>query len=76
MDEHDNREWIPSSTSSDVSAFRYDHTAQTLDIRFKRLNREYRFHDVPLQIYDEFFAASSKGKFVHEVLYFFASNPI
>lgn len=74
----DSLQWIPASASSDVDAFRYlpfeeygttfGFDSDVLEVRFKRGGRVYRYHGVSERLYEDFFAATSKGKFIHAVL--------
>lgn len=52
--------------SSQISAYGYDEASQTLEIQFPGrgpASSRYRYADVPADVYAQFHAAESKGKF-------------
>lgn len=56
---------LPIAGSSNVAAAGYDEDAQEFSIRFHS-GRTYTFLNVPLEVYEEFTEADSKGKFFNE----------
>ena len=52
-------------TSSNIGAIGYDGIAQMLKVQFST-GKTYLFYDVPLEVYDQFLSAQSKGKFFAE----------
>ena len=48
--------------SSNIVSVGYDEKSETLEVEFRK-ERIYQYFEVPLQIYNEFMAAPSKGKF-------------
>lgn len=58
--------WQPVQ-SSNLAAVRWNPARGTLDIRFKS-GRWYRYLDVPVHVYFDLMAASSKGKFHHRFI--------
>jgi len=50
--------------SSAVEWCRYDRAARTLDVCFVR-SAVYRYHEVPIDIVEQFVSASSAGRFLH-----------
>ena len=50
--------------SSNLASIGYDPSNKTLEVEFHS-SGVYQYHDVPQNIYDEFVAASSKGKFLN-----------
>jgi hypothetical protein len=49
-------------TSSNIGAIGYDGEAQVLHVQFTS-GRKYAYFNVPLEVYDAFLSADSKGKF-------------
>jgi hypothetical protein len=50
--------------SSNIASIGYDPGSQTLQVEFQG-GRVYQYFDVPEGVFQEFLAASSKGKFFH-----------
>lgn len=50
--------------SSNVLSIGYEPTSCTLEVEFKD-GGLYQYYNVPEQIYQEFMASTSKGKFLH-----------
>lgn len=50
--------------STNVVSVGYDEGSQILEVEFDN-GRVYQYYNVPKNIYDEFMAASSKGKFLN-----------
>jgi hypothetical protein len=57
-------EWIPTPQSSNVAAFCYDETSQTMTVEFKSGSR-YNYYDVPPHVYEGMKTADSKGKYLN-----------
>ncbi len=57
--------WIPTSQSSNVAAFAYDHDARTLHVRFKS-GHAYAYSNVDPSHYDGLQNADSVGKYINE----------
>jgi hypothetical protein len=57
-----------SVESSTVDQIGYDSGAMEMGVIFLRGGREYLYSDVPEDVHAAFLAASSKGRFVQEVL--------
>ncbi|MFA5377289.1 MAG: KTSC domain-containing protein [Dehalococcoidia bacterium] len=53
--------------SSNIAAVGYDGEVQTLYVQFHPSMKTYKYFNVPVDVYDSFLGADSKGKF-------FASN--
>jgi hypothetical protein len=53
--------------SSMISAFKYDETAQTLDVMFHRTGI-YRYFDVPVDVVTGLREASSKGRYMRSMI--------
>jgi hypothetical protein len=51
--------------SSVIRSYRYDSKDRHLDLVFVS-GRHYRYHDVPVETFDEMRRASSKGEFFNE----------
>jgi hypothetical protein len=50
--------------SSNIASIGYEAETQTLQVEFQG-GRIYQYFDVPESVFEEFLAASSKGKFFH-----------
>lgn len=58
-------EWINvRGRSSNVAGFKYDHQTSTLYVQFLGKGSIYAYYNVPLEVYDDMFTASSFGRFV------------
>ncbi len=56
-------EWIDTPESSNIVRFGYDSQAQILTVEFTTGNT-YNYYDIPEFIFEQFKAASSKGRFL------------
>lgn len=56
-----------SVQSSSIASIGYDEASQTLEIEFLN-GAVYQYFDVPMQIYQEFLAASSKGEYLTQFI--------
>lgn len=55
-------------SSSTVDEIAYDEFSQELHVVFLNDNRYYVYSNVPRHVFQDFTAAPSKGKFIHQVL--------
>lgn len=68
-DRHDLTAWMETPKSSRVSAFRYDHMNQALQVTWRNnANHGYIYQDVPYERYRSFARAASKGRYVNSSL--------
>lgn len=56
-------DWIETPESSNVTRFRYDENTQMLTVEFKN-GTAYNYFDIPVAIFEQMKAASSKGQFL------------
>lgn len=68
---------ISDVDSSAVESIQYDPKNKNLDVKFVNSDKEYRYPDVPKEVYHAFESAPSKGAFVNTTLakYSDISNP-
>lgn len=59
--------WIPVYGSKNVEAIRYDEAARKCYVKFHS-GGEYVYKDVTPELWNEFYHADSKGRFVNRVL--------
>ena len=56
---------MESVSSSNISEIGYDPAERTLYVKF-RSGAEYRYHEVPQEVYDKLREATSAGKFLYQ----------
>lgn len=67
--QHDLTEWMETPKSSRVSAFRYDHANNALQVTWRNsTNHGYIYLEVPYESYRSFARAASKGRYVNSTL--------
>ena len=55
--------WIDTPGSSNIARYKYDEIAHVLTVEFKS-GGTYNYYNVPLTLYGQMNAASSKGQFL------------
>lgn len=55
--------WTETPDSSNIARYRYDEKGRVLTVEFKN-GGTYNYYDVPLPVYAQMNAATSKGKFL------------
>lgn len=58
-------EEFSSFTSSNIQKLRYNSNIQTLEVTFQS-GRVYQYFDVPLNVWNDFKSAESKGSFLNK----------
>jgi len=61
--------------SERIAEMGYDDEAATVFVRFRQNGRGWQYRNVPKQVWDEFVSASSKGRFITDVLNHYEHGP-
>jgi hypothetical protein len=54
-------------TSSNIASIGYDPASQTVEVEFHE-GGVFQYYEVPQEVYDDFLAADSKGKFFNQYI--------
>lgn len=60
-------EWVPVDGSDRVTAVAYDSTNEAICVRFPN-GVDWCYEACPPHVWEDFLAADSKGRFIHDVL--------
>jgi len=60
--------WRRPVESSSIASIGYDEASRVLEVQFIESGEIYRYFDVPLQEYENFLAAPSKGTYLNSYL--------
>lgn len=63
LSEQASSDWIDDFESSQVRRFKYNHETRVLTVQFVSTGSVYEYIDVPVEIYEQFKAAESKGSY-------------